>query len=164
MKIMVIGIGQKLRGDDAAGLEAVLRWRAKYPTTANNPAVQVEISELPGLGLLDLMQGADGAVLIDAVHSSRPPGSLLHLGLEDLSAFDSNAGSAHGWGVAETLRLGQSLSPALENCRITLIGIEAGQFELGQGLSSEVESALDEAVELIEKELDVHLRISGGSK
>ncbi len=37
MKIAVIGIGQSLRGDDAAGLEAVRQWQEKYPKTAKPP-------------------------------------------------------------------------------------------------------------------------------
>jgi hypothetical protein len=50
MNILVLGIGQSLRGDDAAGLEAVCLWQQTHPLTAQK--VQVEFTELPGLGLL----------------------------------------------------------------------------------------------------------------
>ena len=153
MKIIVIGIGQSLRGDDAAGLEAVRRWQAKYPGTANRPEVRVETSELPGLGLLHLLEGVQAAVLVDAVQSGAQPGTLHRLGPDDLSSFTPDAGSAHGWGVAETLQLGRSLSPSLAECRLTLIGIAAQRFELGAGLSPQVEAALAEAVELIEEQV-----------
>ena len=46
MKLTVIGIGQTLRGDDAAGMEAVRRWRAAYPATASRKDVTVTLSEL----------------------------------------------------------------------------------------------------------------------
>ena len=157
MKIRVIGIGQSMRGDDAAGLEAIRRWQKEYPHTANNPRVSVENSELPGLGLLDKLEGADAAILIDAVRSSSPPGTLHLLNSDDLAAFSSEAGSAHGWGIAESLNLGRILSPSLANCRITLIGIEVGQVDIGAVLSPEVEAALKDVVNMIEKEVNSQL-------
>jgi len=123
VKILVIGIGQSLRGDDAAGLGAVRLWQDKFPISAAR--VHLELSELPGLGLLDLLEGMDAAIIVDTVHSVAPPGTLHHLGPDDLASFTANAGSAHGWGVAETLQLGRTLYPSLAGCRITLIGIEA---------------------------------------
>jgi hydrogenase maturation protease len=151
VKTAVIGIGQSLRGDDAAGLEAVRLWQEQCPQTARR--VRVEFSELPGLGLLDLLDGIDAAILVDAVHSEQIPGTILRLGPEDLTSFTPDAGSAHGWGVAETLSLGRSLYPTLTACRITLIGIVGGQFDLGAGLSPEVQAALAGAVERIKKEV-----------
>jgi hydrogenase maturation protease len=153
MQIVVIGIGQSLRSDDGAGPEAVRRWQAAYPETASRPEVRVELAELPGLGLLDLLEGAEAAVIVDAVQSRAAPGTLLRLGPDDLASFTPDAGSAHGWGVAETLQLGRTLSPSLADCRITLIGIAARRFELGGGLSPQVEAGLAQAVECLEKEI-----------
>ena len=149
MKIAVIGIGQSLRGDDAAGLEAVRLWQEKYPQSAAR--VRMELAELPGSGLLDLLEGIDAAILVDAVHSSAAPGTLIRIGPEDLASFTPDARSAHGWGVAETLQLGRSLYPSLASCCITLIGIVGKQFDLGAGLSPEVRATLAGAVERIEK-------------
>jgi hydrogenase maturation protease len=151
MKILVLGIGQSLRGDDAAGLEAVRLWQKQHPDSAGR--VHVELSELPGLGLLDQLDGMDAAILVDALHSDRAPGSLFCLRPDDLRAFTPETQSAHGWGVAETLEMGRSLVPALAKCRITLIGIAGSQFNLGAGLSPEVQAGLVEAAALIEKEV-----------
>ena len=151
MKIIVVGIGQSLRGDDAVGLEAVRLWQELHPDSA--ACVHVELSELPGLALLDLLDGMDAAVIIDAVQSSVPAGAVICLGPDELASFTPDAGSAHGWGVAETLSLGRSLSPALTACRVTLIGIVGKNFSMGAGLSPEVREALAKAVEIIEKEV-----------
>ncbi len=153
MKIIVVGTGQSLRGDDAAGMEAVRQWQATFPQTASRPEVRVEMVELIGLGLLDFLAEAEAAILVDAVHSSAPPGTLLRLGPHEVSAFRPDSQSAHGWGVAETLQLGRSLDPALNDCRITLIGIAGREFGLGAALSPEVRGALDRAVEMIEAEV-----------
>ena len=151
MNILVLGIGQSLRGDDAAGLEAVRLWQESYPQSAAR--IRVELSELPGLALLDLLEGAEAAILVDAVHADVAPGTLIRLGPEDLPSFGSDARSAHGWGVAETLRLGRSLTPSLAQCRVTLIGIVGRDFTLGAGLGPEVQKALVLVAELIEREV-----------
>ena len=114
MKIAVIGIGQSLRGDDAAGLNAIRQWQKKYPETASRPEVRVDASELPGLALIDLLDDTDAAVIVDAVQSSAKPGTIHRISPDELSAFTPDAQSAHGWGVAETLQLGRELYPTLK--------------------------------------------------
>ncbi len=158
MKLLVLGLGQSLRGDDAAGLEAVRQWQAAYPQTARQ--VNVLLAELPGLGLLDLLDGMDSAILVDAVHGEAAPGTLHRIAPEKLESFTPGSASAHGWGVAETLHLGRMLYPELGHYRITLIGIEAGSMGMGEGLSGEVQRALPEAVKLIEKEVQDMLLLS----
>ena len=151
MTILVLGIGQSLRGDDAAGLESVRLWQHLYPQAAQR--VRVELSELPGLGLLDHLQGMQAAVLVDALQTNEPPGMLHLLGPDELAAFTLDAQSAHGWGVAETLALGRSLYPWLVECRITLIGIVGKDFGMGMGLSPVVQATLPDAAALIEQEV-----------
>lgn len=155
VNIAVIGLGQSLRGDDAAGLEAVRLWQHQYPDSA--ALVRLELSELPGLGLLDLLDGLDAAVLVDALHRPGEAGPLLCLRPDELGAFTSNSQSAHGWGVAETLLLGLSVRPTLARCRIRLIGIPGEQFNLGAGLSPLVQAGMDQAAALIEKEVNALL-------
>lgn len=150
-KVAVIGIGQSLRGDDAVGLEAVSRWKEKFPETADKPEVRVEASELPGLALLDLLEGADAAILVDAVQSANPPGTIHRLSEDELASFASNSKSAHGLGVAETLQLRNKLSNTKMNIRI--IGIEAEQVETGTRMSKSVEEALLCACDVIEEEV-----------
>jgi hydrogenase maturation protease len=153
-RIAVIGIGQRLRGDDGAGLEAVRLWMTRFPGTAARPEVRAEVSELPGLNLIELLRDREAAVLVDAVHdASAFPGTLVRAGPEDLAAFAPGSGSAHGWGVAESLQLGQLLEPALAACRLVLVGIVGRDFAPGAGLSPEVRAALAPAAEQIEAEL-----------
>ena len=142
MKLTVIGIGQTLRGDDAAGVEAVRRWQAAYPATASRKDVTVTLSELPGLALLDQLEGFDSAILVDAVQSSAEPGVIHRLTPDDLDVFGSGSGSAHGWGIAETLKLDRQLNPERDSITIRLIGIEVQQMEMGLLLSSAVEKIM----------------------
>ena len=149
--IKIIGIGQSLRGDDAAGLAAVRFWQERYQANIERPYLQVELAELPGIGLLNLLEGTSIAILVDAVHSNSKPGTIHLLSNDQLEAFTGGAGSAHGWGVAETLSLGEKLMPSSMPEKIILIGIEAGNLSLGESLSPGVELALPEVARLIEQ-------------
>lgn len=149
--IKIIGIGQSLRGDDAAGLAAVQLWRETYQETGARPNVQVELAELPGIELLSLLEGARIAILVDAVHSDARVGTVRVITENQLETFKDGSGSAHGWGVAETLSLGRKLMPSAFPGKLILIGIEAGQLNLGEALSQEVEAALPEVARLIEQ-------------
>jgi hydrogenase maturation protease len=155
MNILILGIGQSLRGDDAAGLKAVQFWQAQHPESAAQ--VQVELSELPGLALLDLLEGIDAAILVDAVQLPVSAGTVICLGPDELASFSPEAGSAHGWGVAETLQLGRSLYPLLAKCQVMLIGIVGNNFSMGAGLSSEVCDALEKVADIVEREIHKYL-------
>jgi hydrogenase maturation protease len=151
MNIIVLGIGQSMRGDDAAGLEVVRLWQERYLSSADR--VKVEFSELPGLALLDSLAGKDAAILVDAVHSSASVGTVLRLGADELASFTPETAPSHGWGLAETLRFGFSIYPWLGKCRITLIGIVGGDFGLGARISPEVAIAISKAGEMVEREI-----------
>jgi len=148
--ITIIGIGQSLRGDDAAGLESVRLWQETYQSKHSSSTVKVELAELSGISLLNLLEGSQAAILVDAVHSSARPGTIHILAENQLEAFTQGSGSAHGWGVAETLSLGRQLKPSAMPDQLVLIGIEAGQLQLGNDLSPEVRAALPEAARLVE--------------
>ncbi len=152
MKILVLGVGQSLRRDDAAGLLAVRRWECEQPATA--ACVRVETSEAPGVGLLGLLDGMDAALIVDAVNGPEPAGRVMRIGPDELEAFSLEASSSHGWGVAETLRLSRTISAGPVKCQVTLIGITGADFTMGEGLSPEVEQALPKVVEIIEKEIE----------
>jgi hydrogenase maturation protease len=156
MNILVLGLGQSLRGDDAAGLEAVRLWQQKFPETAGG--VRVELCELPGLVLLDLLECIDAAILVDAVQAPASAGTVVRLGPNELVGFTPDARSAHGWGVAETLQLGRSLVPSLAECRVTLIGIVGKDFRLGAGLSPQVHAALEKVAVMVEREIQNTLK------
>lgn len=158
MHLVVVGIGQSFRGDDGAGLAAVETWRKSYQS-AQDPRIRIEVTELPGLALLDLLADAQAAIIVDALKSGNTPGAIRLLNQYDLAAFGKGSGSAHGWGVAETLTLGKQLEPEKLPARLAMIAIEAGGLELGRQLSQEVQNALPTAARLIEEQVQRFLAV-----
>jgi hydrogenase maturation protease len=149
-KVVVAGVGQTMRGDDAAGITAVQAWQSQYPQTANHPDMRVEITELPDLDFLELLSGAEDALIVDAVVTGDRPGKIHILNEQSLLAVDQDTTSTHGWGVAETIRLGRTLKREDLPHEIRIIGIEAGQFETGARLSPEIIENLPQIISAIE--------------
>ena len=153
-RLAIIGIGQSLRGDDAAGLEAVESWRNEQAATSDRPDIRVASMELPGLALLDILDGVEGAIIVDAVQAGAQPGTIHRVTASQLEAFASSSKSAHGWGVAETLRLGLSLDPRFRDTEVCVIGIEAEQYAIGAGLSRAVKEAVPRASAAIQTQVE----------
>ena len=143
-KIVLIGIGQKFRGDDAIGPEVVLAWEEKYPQKSKK--LQVKISPLPGLELLGLFEGAKTAILVDAVQSGAKAGTIHITSAEQLVSFGAGSGSVHGFGVAETLALGRLANPEAIPENLIIIGIEAKNLDVGSPISAEVRESIPKAV------------------
>ncbi len=150
MTIVVCGLGQPLRGDDAAGLEAVRLWQQRYPAQARHPAVRVHLLEAPELALLDALQGARAALLVDAAQAQAPAGSVHCLTAERLPSFTAGTTSAHGWSPAETIALARTLGRPLPP-RLDILAIVAADFSPSPSLSLAVRDALPQAAEAIHR-------------
>lgn len=152
-KTIIIGIGQHLRGDDAVGVRVVEGWAAQHPKILSSPQVEVALIPLPGLALIDRISGFEYAVLVDAVLGGPgvSPGSLLCLTPDDLSSFSRGTASAHGWGVAESLALAETLKIEGLPAEIKILGIGGKQVGVGAGLSPEVEAVIPEAVQRLDQ-------------
>lgn len=149
MTLKIIGIGQPLRGDDSAGLEIVRRWQDQHLADYHPEQVRVNLAESPGLNLLSLLGECSIAVLVDAVQSGAPPGTLHQIHEDQLAAFLEGTGSAHGWGAAETLRLGRMIGSQDLPDQIFILGIEIKQVDPGQAISLEIEQQIPRAVKTL---------------
>jgi hydrogenase maturation protease len=141
-EVLVVGVGNAMRGDDAAGLEVVRRLRAREPV----PGVAVRTLEGEGIGLLDLWEGARAVVLVDSVRSGAVPGTVHRLDAagEPLPGDLRTSSSTHAVGVAEAIELARALGRLPR--RLVLYGVEGERFDAGAALSSPVAAAIDAVV------------------
>ncbi len=135
---MVIGVGNRWRGDDGAGLAVARRVRELGPAG-------VEVRELEGdaSALVDAWSGAGHAVVVDAAESGASPGTVRR--------FDACSGplpvrslrsSTHAFGVADAVELARALGRLPG--RLDVYAIEGASFTAGGSLSPEVERAVDD--------------------
>jgi len=144
---LVIGLGSPDRGDDAVGL-AVAR-----SVAARLPGVGVVDHEDP-MGLLDLWDGHDPVVVVDAVRSGARPGALHRLETGRAAAppspgawARSGHGSTHAIGLAEMVELGRALGRLPD--RLVVVGVEAETFDHGAPLSPQVAAAVPAAADAV---------------
>jgi hydrogenase maturation protease len=137
--LRVIACGNLDARDDAAGLLAVRRAR---PILELIPGV--EVVEAPtGFHVLDLLHGADAAIMVDAVvcRGPRRPGRVVRLRAVDgnLRVAGSGSLSSHGMNLAEAVRLAGALGEIAE---VTFLGMEVEDVSIGDGLSERAAAGL----------------------
>ena len=142
---IVIGVGNALRGDDAAGLRVA-------QLLAERGVDNVRESSGEIASLIDLWQGAEFVLLADAAQSGAEPGAI--------SRFDASTEplpvkflhcSTHAFGVAEAVELARALETLPP--RVIVFGIEGISFEHSAPLNPEVAAGVEQAAAMIETEL-----------
>jgi hydrogenase maturation protease len=144
---LVIGLGNRDRGDDAVGLHV-----ARRVATLGLPDVVVEEAKGDSLALLDRWAGLGRVVLVDAAAPLALPGRIHRLDpLAGPLPRDLALSSTHAFGLAEAVELSRRLG--LLPQRMTIYAIEAGCFDPGAALSPAVAAAVVPAAGRIAAEL-----------
>ncbi|HEY9434959.1 MAG TPA: hydrogenase maturation protease [Blastocatellia bacterium] len=146
---LIIGIGNEYRGDDAAGLIVARRLKERLADSA-----KVIEQSGDGASLMEAWRGAETVIIIDAMMSGAPPGTIRRL---DASAQPSLKEafrcSTHAFGVAEAIELARALTRLPQS--LVVFGIEGKNFSAGVGLSPEVERAVGGVVRLALTEVNL---------
>jgi len=143
MNRLVIGIGNELRGDDAAGLLAARAVRAAAPA-----AFRIRESRGDPGDLMALWRDMQNVYMIDCCVSGSVPGTIRRFdsALGPLPArFD--AVSSHGFGLAAALELARALRRLPP--RLIVFGIEGDCFEIGAPPSPAIAEAASRVAERI---------------
>jgi len=149
--LSLIGIGNRFRRDDAAGLEVVRRLRLAHP-----PGVRLIEEEGEPASLIEAWSGADEALVVDSIGSGATPGKVHRFDVTDapLPAQVFNP-STHAMGLPEAVELARELGQLPG--RLIVYGIEGETFETGEGLSEPVQKTVEKLV------LDLYHELSGAS-
>lgn len=147
-QLIIIGIGNPFRGDDAAG---VLAARLLKKSGLDSTTVMEHSGE--AASLIDTWKGANAVILIDAVSSGAPPGTIHRF--EPISnplpaqIFQS---STHAFSLPQAIEMARALGNLPP--RLMAFGIEGRNFQAGAELSPEVSAALPEVVKQILSEVE----------
>ncbi len=153
LDVVVAGLGNRYRGDDAVGPQV-----ADLCASATPGVRDIGPLEEP-LDLLGRFDRADLAIVIDAVRSGAPTGTVQILDV-DLLSHDEQGGAAfmvtstHGIGLVGVLRLARAVGRAPR--RLVIVAVEGENFALGSQMCDAVTRAVPVALaavaELIKKE------------
>jgi hydrogenase maturation protease len=141
-RIGVIGLGNADRADDAAGILVVRALAGRVC-----PQV-VLLEDGDPLSILEQWEKFDAAILVDAVRTGSPVGTVqVFDGRRLPPTVRAGLVTTHGFCVRDVIGVGEALGNLPEIVRV--VGIEAAEFTPGAPLSPEVEGAVAVAAEAV---------------
>jgi hydrogenase maturation protease len=146
-RILVIGVGNEYRSDDAVGLAVARRLRQ---LSLENVTVIEETGE--GADLMESWKETDTVIIVDAASSGAKPGTIHRI---DARARQIPGGllhySTHAFSVGEAVELARVMGQLPPH--ILVYGIEGERFEEGMELSGAVRESVGAVVELVLKQV-----------
>ncbi len=142
--MLIIGIGNTDRGDDAAGILVARRLIEKGISAIEHQGDPMD--------LIEIWRTAECAILADAVRTGASPGTL-HIWDARECGLRSNAfrPSTHAFGLADAIELARTLERLPQP--FAVYGIEAAQFWAGAPPSTPVLAGVEKAVAAIASSL-----------
>lgn len=146
--ILILGVGNLLRKDEGVGVQVVQRLqKLRLPR-----GVQVVDGGTAGVGLLDLLEGYERVVIIDAADMGLEPGSVVKFRPEaTMFKTPDFRLSLHSIDVNSVLELARLLSKSLPE--IAIIGVQPKDTGWGTDLSIEVLAEMHHIVDLVLEEI-----------
>lgn len=132
----MVGIGNELNGDDAAGVAAVRLLRRLSAAQAPNLHLLIEAGLAPESFSGPLRRfGPDVVLFLDAAEMGEPPGTLKVM----------NWRAAAGFGPSTHLQPLSTLAEYLiaeTGCQMAVIGVQPARLDFAAGMSSPVKAAV----------------------
>ncbi len=142
-RVCVVGIGNRLAGDDGAGSALADRLAGRLAARREGRLTGriIDAGVAPENHLEPILRDQpDTVLLVDAVHFGGRPGSIRLL---DVGALSAGGLSTH----ATSLGMIRSYLGGRSSARVVLLGIQPGQLRLGAALSEEVAASVEAVAE-----------------
>ena len=154
--LVVIGVGNLTRGDDAIG-----RLVAQALATKYLPEIRVTEVEGEATQLLEAFAGAADVIVIDACRSDAPAGTIHRYDAAQTPIpADIACISSHGFGLAAALELARTFEQLPHRCIV--LAVDGKDFTQGAPLSAQVAAQFDALMARIAQEIG-HMRPASAS-
>ncbi|MEF8776829.1 MAG: hydrogenase maturation protease [Haloarculaceae archaeon] len=139
--LAIVGVGNSIMGDDGVGPKLIER----LGESAVGSAADVRLVDAGTTGFLALeaMSGAERAVVVDAVETGDPPGTIHEYRCVD-GTFETEIPemTMHDVSFTEAMAAGRDVYDLPDEIRI--LGVEPADVSIGEELSEAVEQAATE--------------------
>jgi hydrogenase maturation protease len=143
--VLIVGIGNRLLGDEGVGIH-VVEWlrRSGLPADASLVLCHTDL-----LSLAPLYSREPRIIIVDAIQTGDVPGTIHCLREQDFKSYETRSASAHQVSALETALLLKATAPGFEKAEFIFIGVEPEKIAIGAGLSRAVEEAIPFLLERI---------------
>lgn len=135
---VVIGLGNPLMGDDGVGLAVLARLMERGDTPRD---VELVDGGTWGMNLLPVIESAGRVLLIDAINTNAPPGTMQELSRHQLPRYLATKISPHQVDLHDVLALAE-LRGTLPDDTMA-IGLQPERVEMTIALSAVVAAGVD---------------------
>ena len=150
VRALIIGCGNLLRGDDAAGPEVVRRLTAR----GLPDGVGCVDAATAGIDVALAMRSVPHVIVVDACRSGSPPGTLIELRGAEVEQLPPPSGiSVHALRWDHALAFARWRLADEYPARVTVLLIEGERFEYGEPLSPAVEEGVERVCTRILREM-----------
>ena len=147
--VLVLGMGNLLLEDEGLGVRAleILQKRYEIP-----PEVELLDGGTTGMGLLDDISEREHLIVLDAVQTGDPPGTLVRLAGDDVPVYFSMRISPHQLGLSDVLA---TLELSGEKpAEVVVLGLVPQSLEMSLELSELIKSKLGDLAGAAVRELE----------
>lgn len=145
-RVLVLGVGNILRGDDGVGVHAIRELRERCLP----PDVEIVDGGTVGFELLPWFAGRERVVLVDAIRAEGEPGTIYRVPAAEIASTLPFPASAHGSDIGPLLQAALALRLPAE---ISVIGVvPSADHSIGLALSPPVRARLDRVVDVVLEE------------
>jgi hydrogenase maturation protease len=147
-RILVLGVGNLLLGDEGVGIHAVRRLGEQ----SLPPHVDLLDGGTAGVDLLGFMSGYEKVVIIDAVDAGEEPGTIFRFTPQDVASGSAGlALSLHQTEVLEVLKLGSYVGQDLPP--VVVLGVQPAAMDWSTSLSPTVERQMESLLDAVRLEM-----------
>lgn len=152
-KIIIYGLGNPYRCDDAVGIKIVEQLRS----VLDDPRVRIKSGSIDGLTMLDEILGYDRVIIVDSIRTADgKPGDIYRTTLDPLDE-SSCASLSHGISFVTALRTGAQFGYAMPE-KIELFTVEILDNEsFTEECTPDVKEKIPVLVDILKKEIDEYL-------
>lgn len=162
MKVLIAGVGNELRQDDAFGIEFVRRWEKENRSSDSIKTMEVGIA---GIHLVqELHAGYDVMVLVDAIDYKIKPGTIILEEVTELSNIEEMPldqkreflADMHYTNPTRAMMLAKALKVLPD--KVFLLGCQSAKHDdFDIGMSDEVTAAIPKAISELTKWLEMDM-------
>lgn len=148
-KVAVIGMGNLLLKDEGVGIH-VIQALEKASLEGCGEFMIVDGGTCTDI-LLQLPQGIEKLIIVDAVKGGGEPGSIYRFTPGDIAFELGTQTSVHQLGLAESLEM--MAAARTEAPQVIILGIEPKEIDWGLEISAELQEQVPQMITLVKEEL-----------
>ena len=148
MRAVVLGIGNTILTDEAAGVRAVELLEQRYRMPEN---VLVIDGGTSGMEMIEDLSNLDFLIVIDVVKTGAAPGTVVKIAGDEIPVFFRRKLSPHQIALPDVLASLELLDTMPKE--IVVLGVEPISLELGMEMTATIAAKVPDLVEMAAAEL-----------